>query len=91
MSRRATVLVVEDDPAAAHLLVGLLEARNYSVLHAASGQEAGQLLDLARADVLLVDLLAGGLDYPRLFTDPQRIPSIPIIVPRTGRGRRGNP
>jgi DNA-binding response OmpR family regulator len=86
MSRRATVLLVEDDPAAALLLVGLLEARNYSVFQAASGREARRLLDAVRADVLIVDLMAGGLDYPGLFTDPQRIPSIPIIVPRAGQG-----
>jgi DNA-binding response OmpR family regulator len=89
MSRRATILVVEDDPAAAGLLAGLFEARNYGVFRAASGPDAEQMLELIQADVLVVDLLARGLDDPGLFTRLRRIPYIPIIVPRTVQERVG--
>src|SRR5262249_50314795 len=50
------VLVVEDEPAARHLLAAVLQKRGAHVYMAASGAEALEVLERERPDVLLSDI-----------------------------------
>jgi DNA-binding response OmpR family regulator len=60
----ARILLVEDDLATADVLQELLESEGYQVWHAADAARAEQLLDRARPDLVLLDIMLpdlGGL------------------------------
>lgn len=69
-TRGLRLLLVEDDPVVAEVLLGLLQAQGHSVLHAANGLVALTELETASYDAALLDLdLPGvnGLDLARLI------------------------
>ena len=59
-SGRARILVVEDNPLNRLLLHDILELRGHEVIEAASVDEALPLLDVARLDLLLLDVQIPG-------------------------------
>jgi two-component system, cell cycle sensor histidine kinase and response regulator CckA len=84
LARRATVLVVEDEPQVRLLAVRVLRRAGYLVLEAANGDEALQLLrDDAvreRVDLLLSDLvmpLMGGRELAALVRRAR--PTLPVL------------
>src|SRR5829696_5672479 len=58
----ATVLVVDDLPQNLRLLDAVLTPRGFTVLQAASGEEALELLRTQSPDVVLLDVMMPGLD-----------------------------
>jgi two-component system cell cycle response regulator len=55
------VLVVEDDPVCARMLVGVLRQRGYAVVTASDGVQAMRLARLERPDLIVLDIgLPGG-------------------------------
>jgi DNA-binding response OmpR family regulator len=54
------VLLVDDDPAVAHVIATLLRRSGYTVVVAGSGQDAAHLLD-ERFDALVLDLRLPGM------------------------------
>lgn len=79
---KATVLVVDDDPALVDVLVDILEMEGYRALAALDGA-ALRLARDQRPDVVLLDLVMPGMDGAelsrRLRADPATA-AIPIVV-----------
>ena len=87
---RATILVVEDDPAVARVLIDTLELADYRVWHAANGQEARAALERAQPDLILLDLMLPDVDGLVLCSLLKSIASVPIVI-CSASGRRADP
>lgn len=62
MNAPATILVVDDNPTNLKLAVGVLECEGYSVLRACDAEEAQNLLQRSRPDLILMDIQMPGMD-----------------------------
>lgn len=62
VTRAARILVIEDDPTVAEVVVGLLQNLGHSVVHAAHGLEALARLSIEEFDLAFVDLDLPGVD-----------------------------
>ena len=87
---RASILVVEDDPAMARMLVDALELADYRVWHAADGQEARAHLERARPDLILLDLLLPDIDGLVLCSLLKSLAEVPIVI-CSASSRRSDP
>jgi len=87
---RATILVVEDDPATARALVDALELADYRVWHAADGREARSFLERARPDLILLDLLLPDIDGLVLCSTLKGAADVPIVI-CSASARRSDP
>jgi DNA-binding response OmpR family regulator len=87
---RASVLVVEDDPDIAHLLVDALELADYRVWHAADGHEARACIESARPDLVLLDLVLPDMDGLVLCSLLKSMAEVPIII-CSASSRRSDP
>jgi adenylate cyclase len=56
------ILVVDDTPHNAKMLVDLLSAKGYETVTAASGQEGLDLVEAERPDLILLDVMMPGMD-----------------------------
>ena len=61
----ARILVVDDTPLNIRLLEAILIPRGYTVLQAASGQDALDVCARERPDLVLLDILMPGMPSPR--------------------------
>jgi two-component system, OmpR family, response regulator MtrA len=77
---RATILLVEDDPAVATLCIDSLGARDYRVWHAANASEAEAMLDQARPDLIVVDLMLPDRNGLLLCADLKEKHHLPLII-----------
>ncbi|MGH9037424.1 MAG: response regulator [Acidimicrobiia bacterium] len=95
MEGTAKILVVDDTPANVRLLAALLEPRGYTVMEAASGEEALSRVAEEPPDLVLLDILMPGLDgyevCRRLRTDPAtaHVPVIMITASETHQKIKG--
>lgn len=75
------ILVVEDEPDIAAVLVDYLRAQGYAVQHFADGEAALQAVLAAPPDLLLLDLMLPGRDgLAVLRAVRQRLPTLPAIL-----------
>src|ERR1700761_9509436 len=81
----ATVLLVEDDPAARHGLELALRRLGYEVRAAETGEAALRDLSNTAADVVVLDLMLPGLDGFEVCRRLRRGSDIPVIM-LTARG-----
>lgn len=77
---RATILVVEDDPAVAHALIDAFELVDYRVWHAANGAEARGELERAQPDLIVLDLMLPDIDGLVLCSLLKSIANVPIVI-----------
>jgi DNA-binding response OmpR family regulator len=89
-SARASILVIEDDPGTAQVLVEALELADYRVWHAVDGRDARHQLDRARPDLILLDLMLPDIDGLVLCSLLRSIANVPTIV-CTASSRRADP
>lgn len=79
----ARVLIVDDVLANVKLLEARLSAEYFEVLTAYSGQEALDLLDVERVDVVLLDVMMPGMDgfevCRRIKSDPRNM-HLPVVM-----------
>jgi two-component system response regulator BaeR len=75
---RRTVLVVENEPLVAGMLVDVLEASGYRVCWVTGGVEAERLLERVCPDLVILDTLVPDLDRPGLCATLLHTPHIPI-------------
>jgi DNA-binding response OmpR family regulator len=87
---RASILVVEDDPSVARVLVDALEMANYRVWHAVDGHDARGQLERARPDLILLDLLLPDIDGLVLCSTLRTIADVPTII-CSATSRRSDP
>lgn len=83
--KQTSVLVVEDNPTAMHLVASILEQEQYAVTKAVNGQEAMQYLEQQPSDydVLLLDRMMpvmDGMEVTRRIQADEQLRSIPIIM-----------
>ena len=81
--RQATILTVDDEPAALRLVGGYLAGTGFEVLQASSGREALDLVKEHDVDLVICDLLMPDIDgfgvVAQLKADPRTAP-IPILI-----------
>ncbi len=83
MSGNATVLIVDDNPAARETLEELLASENYRLAFAASGPEALQKAVELMPDVILLDVMMPGMDGFEVCTNIRSDPllaEVPIVL-----------
>jgi CheY-like chemotaxis protein len=83
LNRRGTILIAEDTPDTAELLVELLSGNGYQVLHAENGYEALAMARREQPELMLLDLRMPGMDGYEALTHLQKDPetrNIPILV-----------
>jgi CheY-like chemotaxis protein len=81
--RRAVVLAVDDEPDALDLLRTCLAGEGYEVIAASSGIEALILLEQARPDLAIVDVMMPGMTGLELCDElrrHERFGELPIIL-----------
>lgn len=77
----AVVLVVDDDDPVRVMLARLLRTQGYSVLQAASADQARHALDQERPDLVISDIVMPGESGIELRRDiARRWPELPVIL-----------
>jgi len=87
---RASILVVEDDPTVARMLLDALQDADYRVWHAADGQEARAHLEQTDPDLVLLDLMLPDIDGLVLCSLLKSIADVPIVI-CSASARRSDP
>ncbi len=78
----ATILIAEDDSEIAEVMIGLLEGSNYKVLHAHQGQEALEILETAKPDLIISDIhmpKMNGFDFYVNMRKKENLHHVPFI------------
>jgi PAS domain S-box-containing protein len=82
--RRKQILIAEDNPTLAHLLISQLESEGYEAIHAADGTAAWHLLERREApDLVILDMPlpgTGGLALCRRIRATPRLAALPVIL-----------
>ena len=82
--KKTSILVVDDNPTALHLLVSILEKQDYDVTKATNGLEAMDALrEKADFDVILLDRMMpemDGMEVTRKIQTDSELKHIPIIM-----------
>lgn len=77
----ATILVVDDDDPVRVMLARLLRTQGYTVLQAGQANEARNLLDTRRPDLIISDIVMPGESGIDLRRDVlERWPELPVIL-----------
>ena len=79
-SSRGRVLLIEDEPTIAELLVQVLEEEGYRVTSVATGRTAELILDEIRPDLVMLDLILPDVDGLLLCSQLRAKSSAPIVV-----------
>jgi CheY-like chemotaxis protein len=80
---RPLVLVVDDDPDILDAICDILDAEGYRVSRARHGQEALELVDRERPDVILLDLMMpvmDGVAFSQALRGRPAARDVPIVV-----------
>ncbi|QHM71613.1 two-component system response regulator BaeR [Mixta intestinalis] len=74
------ILIVEDEPKIAQLMIDYLQAANYRTHHLARGDEVVSFVQQTPPDLLLLDLMLPGLDGLSVCRELRRFSELPIIM-----------
>lgn len=77
------VMVVHTDPDELNLLAMMLAQENYEVIQALGTEEAANLAKCAHPDLVVINLMAGGMDFFGLLEDLKSAPEtahIPVLA-----------
>ncbi len=74
------ILVVEDEPKLAQLMIDYLEASNYRTHHIAHGSDVLPFVQQTPPDLMLLDLMLPGSDGLTLCREIRRFSELPIIM-----------
>jgi class 3 adenylate cyclase/CheY-like chemotaxis protein len=83
MESQPKIVVVDDTPTNIKLLEAILTPRNYTVLPAASGSEALELIAREKPDLILLDIMMPGMDGYEVCARLRSMPEtsmLPIIM-----------
>ncbi len=80
MSRKATILAVDDEPRVLKLLKANLESSGYAVLTAADGEEALQSFERELPDLILLDLMLPRMDGYAVCRRIREFSAVPVIM-----------
>ncbi len=94
MPRSPQILLIEDDPDLAEVLVDVLQMEGYVVSHAADGRTAlAMLADPKLPDLILLDLMMphmNGWEFREAQLRNARLAQIPVVV-LSATGERSRP
>jgi len=74
------ILVVDDEPAISRLVRATLQAEGHSVITASRGEEALDLLDEQRPDLIVLDLMMPGIDGFETLRRIRMQSQVPVIM-----------
>ncbi len=80
MSRKATILAVDDEPRVLKLLKANLESSGYAMLTAADGEEALQVFERELPDLVLLDLMLPRMDGYAVCRRIREFSAVPVIM-----------
>lgn len=80
MNKKATILVVDDEPHVRKLVKTNLESSGYQVVTAADGEEALALVEREAPDLVLLDLMLPKLDGYAVCSRIRDFSTVPIIM-----------
>ncbi len=80
------ILLVEDDEQTRHVLACRLEYAGYTVTQAESGERAQELLEQGPFDVVLLDIILGGINGLEVLRLAREQPYHPEVILLTGFG-----
>ena len=78
--RKHLILVVDDEPAIQRLVRTKLQADGYAVITANRGEEALQLLEEERPDLIVLDLMMPGIDGFETLRHIRSESQVPVIM-----------
>lgn len=81
-----TILLVEDEPSIAEMVVSYLEKEGFSIVHAKDGEEAIRIFAQKPFDLILLDLMLpklSGMDFLRIIREKSLIPIL-IVSAKDG-------
>jgi DNA-binding response OmpR family regulator len=85
---RATILLVEDDPAVAYILTDVLTSSGYEVREASTGAAARELVQRVQPDLIILDLVLPDDDGLVLCSVLKNMAEVPILVCSATQRRR---
>ena len=77
---RATILLVEDDAAIAHLLTDVLDSAGYHVREAPTGAAARALVEQVRPQLIILDLVLPDEDGLVLCSVLKNMANVPVLI-----------
>ncbi len=80
MAKKATILVVDDEPHVLKLVKANLETSGYKVLTAANGEEALQMVERETPDLVILDLMLPKLDGYTVCRRIREFSAVPVIM-----------
>lgn len=80
MSRKATILVVDDEPHVLRLIKANLESSNYKVLTAGDGAEAARIVESELPDLVLLDIMLPKMDGYAVCSRIREFSNVPVIM-----------
>lgn len=80
MNNKATILIVEDEPAIANFISTVLTANGYRTLKAPTGASAVSLISSHCPDIILLDLGLPDMDGLEVLKQTRKWSAVPIIV-----------
>ena len=89
MAKRATILVVDDEPPIRRLLRTSLGAQDYDVVEAADGRSALAAIALEKPDLVILDLGLPDLGGIEVIRSVRQHSSLPIVVLSVRDDERG--
>ncbi len=80
MNRKASILIVEDEPVICNFIATTLMANEYKVIECSTGKEAISLIPSHCPDVVLLDLGLPDMDGLTVLKEVRQWSEIPIII-----------
>ncbi|WP_437612971.1 two-component system response regulator BaeR [Erwinia sp. V71] len=78
--REPLILIVEDEPKLAQLLIDYLQASNYRTHHIADGSQVLSYVQQTPPDLMLLDLMLPGVDGLTLCRELRRFSDLPVMM-----------
>ena len=75
-----TILVVEDDERIRTAVRLALQKEGWEVLDAATGEEALQIFQSEKCDILLIDIILPGIDGFEVCRSVRKISDVPVVM-----------
>jgi len=80
MPAKKKILLVDDELAILRVLSIKLRVCGYEVITALKGQEALELVQSAKPDIMLLDVIMPGMDGFEVLRDLRAVSKLPVIV-----------